>query len=136
MTGLGLSASDPVVTLSTVNTADDKSGTDKTACCRASRDASGTDTSIMSEKYDAPNRPATDSPTLPPCAITSPVTSLTMPNRSRPAALMIKCDVVWAPPLPPVMGTEAGDVPRYDRESTVLHRPDATVWLRSHEEKA
>ena len=78
---------------SITKTAERKSGTASISRCRSSRLSSGTLTSIINEKYDDDNRPATDSPTFPPCAITKPVTSLTIPKRSNPAALIIKCDV-------------------------------------------
>ncbi len=78
---------------SITKTAERKSGTASISRCRSSRLSSGTLTSIINEKYDDDNRPATDSPTFPPCAITKPVTSLTIPKRSNPAAFIIKCDV-------------------------------------------
>jgi hypothetical protein len=74
----------------TAKTALSRADRERTRSCRASRWFSGTETSIMSEKYDGPKRPATLSPTLPPAPITAPVTSDTIPRRSTPAALMIK----------------------------------------------
>jgi hypothetical protein len=88
--GVGLDATTPFG--STIKTAECKSGTDNMSCCNASRFISGTLTNIISEKNEDDNRPATDSPTFPPCAMTKPVTSLTIPRRSNPAALMIKCE--------------------------------------------
>ena len=79
----------------TVKTALSRSGRVRTRACKASRWSAGTDTSIMSEKYDGPKRPATLSPTLPPTSITAPVTSDTIPRRSTPAALMIKLTEWW-----------------------------------------
>jgi hypothetical protein len=76
----------------TVKTAECKSGTDNMSCCNALRFTSGTLTNIINEKYDDDSRPATDSPTFPPCAMTKPVMSLTIPKRSIPAALIIKCE--------------------------------------------